>query len=65
LFAKRLEHGRFHFPAAEAKQELSRHVLQLLLEGIALGGRHCMCSVAAMTWEEQAATLSPAEIVAL
>jgi transposase len=43
LFAKRLEHGRFHFPATEAKQELSLQVFQLLLDGIALGGRHCLC----------------------
>jgi transposase len=40
LVAKRLEHGRFHFPHAEAKQELSLQVFQLLLDGIALGGRH-------------------------
>ena len=40
LFAKRLEHGRFRFPQAEAKQELSIQVCQLLLDGIALGGRH-------------------------
>jgi transposase len=40
LFAKRLEHGRFPFPQAEAKQELSVQVFQLLLDGIALGGRH-------------------------
>jgi len=40
LFAKRLEHGRFRFPQAEAKQELSVQVFQLLLDGIALGGRH-------------------------
>jgi transposase len=40
LFAKRLEHGQFHFPTAEAKQELSLQVFQLLLDGIALGGRH-------------------------
>jgi transposase len=39
LFAKRLEHGRFHFPQAEAKQELSLQVFQLLLDGIALGGQ--------------------------
>jgi transposase len=30
LFAKRLEHGRFHFPQAEAKQELSLQVFPLL-----------------------------------
>ena len=40
LFAKRLEHGRFRFPQAEAKQELSVQVFQLLLDGIALGHRH-------------------------
>ena len=40
LCTKRLEHGRFHFPHAEAKQELSVQVFQLLLDGIALGGRH-------------------------
>jgi transposase len=39
LLAKRLAHGRFHFPAAEAKQELSWQVFQLLLDGLALGGR--------------------------
>jgi IS66 Orf2 like protein len=41
LFAKRLEHGRFRFPHAEAKQELSVQVFQLVLDGIALGPRHC------------------------
>jgi len=40
LFAKRLEHGRFRFPRAEAKQELSVQVFRLLLDGIALGPRH-------------------------
>jgi transposase len=40
LFAKRLEHGRFHFPHAEAKQDLRLQGFQLLLDGIALGGRH-------------------------
>src|SRR5215475_13539952 len=40
LFAKRLEHGHFHFPTAEAKQELSWQVFHLLLDGIALGGRY-------------------------
>jgi transposase len=39
LFAKRLERGQFHFPTAEAKQELSLQVFRLLLDGIALGGR--------------------------
>jgi transposase len=40
LFAERLEHGRFRFPQAEVKQELRRQMFQLLLDGIALGGRH-------------------------
>jgi hypothetical protein len=40
LFAKRLEHGRFHSPRAEVKQELSGQVFQLLLDGIALGGQY-------------------------
>jgi transposase len=40
LFAKRLEQGRFHFPQAAAKHELSLQVFQLLLDGIALGGRY-------------------------
>jgi transposase len=65
LFAKRLEHGRFHLPTTEVKQELSLPVFQLLFDGIARGGRHCLCYVAALTWEEQAATLRPADIVAL
>jgi len=65
LFAKRLEHGRFRFPQAEAKQALSLPVFHLLLDGMALGGRPCRCSVAAMTVEEQAAPLRPDEIVAL
>jgi len=41
LSYKRLEHGRFRFPQAEAKQELSVQVFQLVLDGIALGPRHC------------------------
>jgi hypothetical protein len=40
LFAKRLEHGRFRFPQAEEKQELSVQMFHLLLDGIALGRRH-------------------------
>ncbi len=40
LFAKRLERGRFRFPAAARKQELSTQVFQLLLDGIELGRRH-------------------------
>jgi transposase len=43
LLAQRLEHGRLHLPHAEAKQELSLQVFHLLLDGIALGGRHCGC----------------------
>jgi len=39
LFAKRLERGRFRLPSAARKQELSAQVFQLLLDGIALGGR--------------------------
>jgi transposase len=39
VFANRLEPGRFRFPQAEVKQELSVPVFQLLLDGIALGGR--------------------------
>src|SRR5262245_8259531 len=39
LFAKRLEHGRFRFHRAEAKQELCVQVFHLLLDGIALGAR--------------------------
>lgn len=30
LFAKRLEHRRFHFPTTETKQELSLQVFRLL-----------------------------------
>ena len=40
LFAKRLERGRFRFPATARKQELSTQVFQLLLDGIELGRRH-------------------------
>ena len=40
LFAKRLERGRFCFPQAEEKQELSVQMFHLLLDGIALGRRH-------------------------
>jgi transposase len=42
LFATRLERGRFRCPLQEQKQELSAQVLQLLLDGIALGWRHTM-----------------------
>jgi transposase len=40
LYAKRLERGRFVFPAADASQELSEKTLRFLLDGIPLGGRH-------------------------
>jgi transposase len=39
LVATRLEPGRFRFPPAEAKQEGSGPVVQLRLDGIALGAR--------------------------
>ncbi len=39
LFAKRLEHGRFHFPGEGTKQELSTRAFELLLDGIMLGPR--------------------------
>lgn len=39
LFAKRLEKGRFRFPLAAEKQELSEKILRLLLDGIELGRR--------------------------
>jgi hypothetical protein len=56
LLANRLEPGRLHLPPPEAKPELSRQVFQLRFAGSALGGRHCLCSGAALPWEEQAAT---------
>lgn len=39
LFAKRLERGRFKFPAESLKQELSNQILKLILDGIQLGRR--------------------------
>ena len=39
LFAKRLEHGRFHLPSGDAKQELSERAFRLILDGIGLGKR--------------------------
>ena len=39
LFAKRLERGRFKFPGAAKKQEISEQVLKLILDGIELGRR--------------------------
>ena len=40
LFAKKLERGRFVFPAAERTQELSEKSLRFILDGIPLGVRH-------------------------
>jgi len=42
LFAKRLEQGRFTIPGIERCQELSEQALQLILDGITLGGRRQM-----------------------
>lgn len=42
LYAKRLERGRFVFPSASERQELSEQALRFLLDGIPLGGRHAM-----------------------
>ena len=42
LSAQRREWGRFRFPREGRMQELSAQVLQLLLDGIALGWRHTM-----------------------
>jgi transposase len=39
LFAKRLEHGRFVFPGDTDKQDISARAFELILDGIALGGR--------------------------
>jgi len=39
LFAKKLEHGRFHLPSTETKQELSERAFRLILDGIVLGSR--------------------------
>jgi len=40
LFAKRLERGRFMLPGESDKQELTSRALELILDGIVLGGRH-------------------------
>lgn len=37
LFAKKLERGKFNFPSAAEKQELSEQILKLVLDGIKLG----------------------------
>lgn len=42
LFAKRLEHGRFHLPSGGEKQELSEQAFRLILDGIGLGKRRRM-----------------------
>lgn len=42
LFAKRLERGRFKFPADGGKQELTEKVFKLILDGICLGRRRKM-----------------------
>jgi len=39
LFAKRLERGRFKLPGESDKQELTSRALELILDGIVLGGR--------------------------
>ena len=39
LFAKRLERGRFTLVGEAMKQELSPRALELILDGIVLGGR--------------------------
>ena len=39
LFAKKLEHGRFHLPSSEMKQELNERAFRLILDGIVLGSR--------------------------
>jgi transposase len=39
LFAKRLEHGRFTLAGNALQQELSPRAFELILDGIALGGR--------------------------
>jgi transposase len=40
LFAKRLERGQFRVPGEGPRQELDGQRLQLVLDGIELGGRH-------------------------
>ena len=42
LFAKRLERGRFRFPADGPVQELSERAFRLILDGIVLGRRRRM-----------------------
>ncbi len=39
LYAKKLERGRFMFPSASDRQELSEQALRFLLDGIPLGRR--------------------------
>lgn len=40
LFAKKLERGKFNFPSAAEKQELSEQILKLVFDGIKLGRKH-------------------------
>lgn len=42
LYAKKLERGRFGFPAPDATQELSEQALRFLLDGIPLGARRVL-----------------------
>ncbi len=39
LYAKKLERGRFLFPTADEKQEISEQALRFILDGIPLGER--------------------------
>lgn len=43
LYAKRLERGRFRFPAQADAQELSAKALRFILDGIPLGGSRALC----------------------
>ena len=43
LYAKRLERGRFRFPAQADAQELSNQALRFILDGIPLGGSRTLC----------------------
>lgn len=39
LYAKKLERGRFLFPSAEERQEISEQALRFIVDGIPLGER--------------------------
>ena len=43
LYAKRLERGRFRFPAKADAQELTNQALRFILDGIPLGGSRRVC----------------------